>query len=79
MYNKDRFAFDIDKLLYTIKFRRSIRHYKNQSVEYEKLANMVQAARYTATGANRQTCRFVVVQDGMDTFIEKIYPMANQL
>lgn len=70
VYNKDRFAFDIDKLLYTIKFRRSIRHYKNQPVEHEKLEHMVKAGRYTATGSNRQACRFVVVQEGMDTLKE---------
>jgi len=62
-YDKNRFTFDIDKLLYIIKFRRSIRHFTEQPVEQEKLENIIQVGRYTATGVNRQSCRFVVFQD----------------
>lgn len=72
-YDKSRFAFDIDRLLYAIKFRRSIRHYANRPVEREKLENIVQAGRYTATGVNRQACRFVVVQDDLSALREMIW------
>ena len=64
-YDRNRFAIDMDNLLYTIKFRRSIRHFTEQPVEHEKLENIVQVGRYTATGVNRQSCRFVVVQDSL--------------
>ena len=62
-FNKELYSFDIDNLLHTIKFRRSIRHFTEQPVERIKLENIVQAGRYTATGVNRQSCRFIVVQD----------------
>jgi len=65
-YPLQDFGLDIGRLLGTIKFRRSIRHYTDQKVETEKLKNIIQAGRYTATGVNRQACRFVVVQDKLE-------------
>lgn len=56
----------VHDLLTVIKSRRSIRHYQDKQVEREKLENIVQAGRYTATGANRQVCRFILVQDKLE-------------
>jgi len=53
----------IQSLLDTIKFRRSIRQYVDRKLEQEKLENIVQAGRYTATAVNRQACKFILVQD----------------
>jgi len=64
-FDSARFGIDIGRLLYTIKGRRSIRNYQARPVEKEKLEKIVQAGRYTATGVNRQDCRFIIVQDGL--------------
>jgi nitroreductase/NAD-dependent dihydropyrimidine dehydrogenase PreA subunit len=72
-FDAERFGLDIRKLLYTIKARRSIRHYTARPVESDKLNKILQAGRYTATGANRQGCRFVVVQDGLAAYKDLIW------
>lgn len=64
-------SFDIETLLSVIKSRRSIRHYKTKKVEAEKIENILQAGRYTATAVNRQACKFIVVQDNID-YLKKL-------
>lgn len=54
---------DASALLRAIKGRRSIRDYREQKVERDKIDLVLQAGRYTATAKNAQECRFIVVQD----------------
>lgn len=61
---------DPQQILQTLKFRRSTRQYLKKSIEQSILDDLMEAARYTATGANSQRFRFVIVQDEMDTFHE---------
>lgn len=70
---RDGQAVDAEQLLYTLKQRRSVRNYLPIPVEQEKLARILQAGRYTATGANSQEFRFVVVQDQMEEFRTKLW------
>lgn len=72
-YNKETFTLNPENVLHTIKFRRSIRDYKNGPVEQEKLNQILQAGRYTATAKNNQDCCFVFVQEELDTLKEKIW------
>ena len=72
-------GLDIDQLLFTIKARRSIRNYEDRPVEYEKLAKIIQAGRYTATGVNRQDCRFVVVQAGLKELKKMIWDRIDEI
>ena len=60
-------------LLRAIKSRRSIRSYRPQLVEREKLELVLQAGRYTATAKNAQACRFVAVQDGLGELKELVW------
>ena len=46
-----------------IKARRSIRSYKDQPVEPEKLQQVLEAARLAPSANNRQEWKFIVVQD----------------
>ncbi len=69
----DRRAIGIDDFLHAVKSRRSIRDYEAKPVEREKLEAIVQAGRYSATGANRQACRFIVVQDARQTLKDMIW------
>lgn len=66
---------DIDAILHILKFRRSIRQYKKQKIEKEILDKLIEAARYSATGANSQRFRFVVIQDRMEEFKEKAWEL----
>lgn len=62
-YNKEAFTVDADNLLNFIKFRRTIRQFKNKEVEVEKLAKIVEAGRFTQTGSNMQDVSYIVVRE----------------
>lgn len=65
---REGLVVDTGALLYTLKFRRSIRQYQPRPVEQEKLEKIVQAARYSATGSNCQGCHIAIVQNEMSAF-----------
>jgi len=60
---------DPDKLLAFFRSRRSIRRYRAQPVEREKIEMIIEAARFAPTGGNRQHIEHVVVQS-KDKLIE---------
>lgn len=65
-------AFDIpaDHLLNFMKFRRSIRQFKDKPVEQEKLDLLLEAARYAPTGGNVQKTRYILLEQGKDELTE---------
>ena len=73
-----RMELDAAVLLDAIKSRRSIRNYQAKKIEPEKLHRLIDAGRYTATAKNTQGCRFVMVQDELDTFKEMIWNQIEQ-
>jgi len=64
-YNKNDFSIDADNLLNFIKFRRSIRQYKDKEVEDDKISKIIEAGRFTQTGSNLQDVSYIVVKDGL--------------
>ncbi|MGL4403487.1 MAG: nitroreductase family protein [Fusobacteriaceae bacterium] len=62
-YDKDSFTVNADNLLNFIKFERTIRNFKNQDVENEKILKIIEAGRFTQTGSNAQNVNYVVVKD----------------
>ena len=66
-----------DDLLTQIKSRRSIRHYKEQPVEREKLEMLIETGRFTATGSNAQDVGYVVVQDTLEAVKPAIWEGLN--
>ncbi len=69
-YDEKQYHVSPEILLNMIKFRRSIRSYKNQALRDEDIQTLIQAGRYTATAGNRQDCRFVFVQDRLEELKE---------
>lgn len=45
------------------KSRHTVRNYENKEVEPEKLNTILEAGRIAPTAANRQPCRFLVIND----------------
>ncbi|MBV7275556.1 nitroreductase family protein [Clostridium sp. PL3] len=64
-YNEEEFLVDSDKLLNFIKFRRTVRQFKDKEVEQEKVLKIIEAGRYTQTGSNMQDVSFTVVREGL--------------
>ncbi|WP_010233766.1 nitroreductase family protein [Clostridium arbusti] len=65
-YNRERFSIDSDTLLNFIKFRRTVRQFKDKEVEEEKIAKIIEAGRFTQTGSNMQDVSYIVVREGLD-------------
>lgn len=65
-FNNEEFSLEADNLLNFIKFRRTIRQFKDKAVEKEKLLKIIEAGRFTQTGSNMQDVSFTVVEDNLD-------------
>ncbi len=72
-YIPENIITDPEKVLHSIKMRRSIRSYKKLPIEQEKLEYLLQAGRYTATAKNMQDCTFVFVQKELDYVKESVW------
>ena len=72
-YEAEGFSVKPEDYLHAVKFRRSIRSYEERPVEREKLERILQAGRYTPTAANRQACRFYVVQKELFRWKELVW------
>lgn len=64
-YNPETFYVNPDNLLNVIKFRRSVRKFKNTTVEKEKIKKIIEAGRFSPSGSNKQPLSFIVVQQKM--------------
>ncbi|MFA9423134.1 MAG: nitroreductase family protein [Sedimentibacter sp.] len=69
-YSKETFDVKAGNLLNFIKFRRTIRQFKDREVEVEKIIQIIEAGRFTQTAANMQDVSYVVVKDKMDELKE---------
>jgi len=72
-YNEKEFKINSDNLLNAIKFRRTIRQFEDREVEEEKLLKVIEAGRFTQTGANLQNVEYIVVREKIKDLREKTY------
>lgn len=77
-YEEGKFTLEADQFLRSIKFRRSIRDFKQQKVEQKVLEQLLQAGRYTATAKNSQNCCFVFVQEKRDELKQDLWEFIDQ-
>ena len=64
--------FTAESILSFIKLRRSIRQFKDRTVEQKLIRQIIEAGRYTATASNRQELTFIVVEKEMAVFREQV-------
>ena len=69
----EKFAVEPERLLNFVKFRRSVRQYTDEPVSEADIAKILEMGRYTQTGANTQTLRYIVLSK--DT-LREITPIA---
>jgi nitroreductase/NAD-dependent dihydropyrimidine dehydrogenase PreA subunit len=69
-YNEAEFKIEEDRLLNFIKFRRTVRQFKDKDVETEKLVKIIEAGRFTQTGTNAQNVSYIVVKDNINQLKE---------
>ncbi|MFA6708651.1 MAG: nitroreductase family protein [Fusobacterium sp.] len=78
-YSKETFDVKSENLLNFIKFRRTIRKFKDKEIEEEKLLKIIQAGRYTPTAANVQNVSYVVVREKINELRELVLESLNDL
>ncbi|SFR54467.1 nitroreductase family protein [Anaeromicropila populeti] len=72
-YHEEDFSISPEHLLDFIKSRRSVRHFKNQPVEKEKLEKIIEAGRFTASGTNSQDVSYTVITDKLAEIKDMAY------
>ena len=72
-YDKETFTVRPENFLHAVKFRRSIRNFKEKPIEREKLERILDAGRYTPTAKNLQECRFILIQERLEEFKELVW------
>jgi nitroreductase/NAD-dependent dihydropyrimidine dehydrogenase PreA subunit len=77
-YNEEEFSISPDNLLNFIKFRRSIRQFKDKKIEKNKILKIIEAARFTPTAGNQQDLSFTVVDKNINEFKELILDKLNE-
>lgn len=60
-YDPAQFDIPPEQLMNFMKFRRSVRQFKDKPVEREKLELLLEAARYSPTGGNQQKNRYILL------------------
>lgn len=65
-YDKDQFSVEAYNLLNFIKFRRSVRKFKNMKVEKEKISKIIDSGRFIQTATNSQDVSYIVVTEKLN-------------
>ena len=60
-YSQDEFELPSGNFLNALKFRRSIREFKDTEIAQEKIEAILEAGRYSPTASNRQPLRYIVL------------------
>lgn len=74
--------FDSERLLQAMKSRRSVRRFKSQPVEKEKLDMILEAGRYCPTASNSQDVAFTILgskQDELEKICVKLFSKGKKL
>jgi nitroreductase/NAD-dependent dihydropyrimidine dehydrogenase PreA subunit len=62
-YTPEKFDISSENLLNFIKYRRSIRQFKDDAVNDEVIRRVIEAGRFTPTAANRQNVSYIILKD----------------
>ena len=69
-YRPEEFDIEPERLRNFMQFRRSVRRFQRRPVEEEKLAALLDAARYAPTGANLQQTRYILLRQEKDAVVD---------
>lgn len=72
-FDRENFSLEPENLLNFIKFRRSVRRFKDKKVEKEKIEKIIEAGRFTQTAVNSQDVSYVVITENLDKLKELAY------
>ena len=64
-YSKNDFEIDEDNLMNFMKFRRTVRKFKDKDVSENKISKIIDAGRFSPTASNLQKVSYIVVKEGL--------------
>lgn len=76
-YDKENFDIDPENLMNFMKFRRSVRLFKNQDIEEEKIQKIIQTGVFTQTASNSQDVSYVIVKDKIQEIRKMVLETLN--
>lgn len=77
-YDKEIFDISSENLMNFMKFRRSVRLFKDADVEEEKLEKIIEAGKYAQTGSNAQDVSYIVVKDKLQEVRKAVLETLNE-
>ncbi|MDO4482641.1 MAG: nitroreductase family protein, partial [Bacillota bacterium] len=73
------YAVDSEKLMNLLRFRRTIRKYKNTPIDRDDFSKVIEAGRISPTGTNSQEIRFVVFEKELKKLKEMALTSLSEL
>lgn len=77
-YSKETFAIEPERLMNFIKFRRSVRRFKQKPVEKELIEKIIEAGRFTQTSTNSQDVSYVVITENIEPVVRRAHEVLKQ-
>ncbi|MGL5575257.1 MAG: nitroreductase family protein [Sarcina sp.] len=77
-FNKDTFTVDAENLMNFMKFRRSVRLFKKNKVEQDKIDQILEVGKFTQTGGNAQDVSYVIIEDKIQELRELVLETLNE-
>ena len=78
-YEKEKFDIDPENLMNFMNFRRSVRLFKEDDVEEEKIQQIIEAGKYTQTGSNTQDVSYVIVKEKLQEVRKMVLETLNAM
>lgn len=78
-YNKEDFDIDPENLMNFMKYRRSVRLFKEDDVEEDKIQKIIEAGKFTQTGSNAQDVSYVIVKDKLQEVRKMVLETLNAM
>lgn len=61
-------SFTGDELLHVMRSRRSVRRFSDKAIEADKIEKLIEVGRFSPTGGNKQSVKFVVIEKEIEAF-----------
>lgn len=78
-YEEEKFDIDPENLMNFMKFRRSVRLFKEDDVEEEKIQKIIEAGKYTQTASNMQDVSYVIVKEKLQEVRKMVLETLNAM
>ncbi len=72
---------DVEEVEHLLRSRRSIRHYQDKAIEHDKLAKLIDIARYAPTGMNSQQVNWLAIncREGVRNIAGMVVDLIRQM